>query len=131
MKCQSPQWIMALEIVNTGAPSYAVDASNIFARCAKTTEERIQAAKLREDAEKIELRSVFLLRLANAREYRRVGLDSDAAVEYDKAYNALPLQYEKFVDHNAAENGRSALRSSRFREAADLFELAFAKIAVP
>jgi hypothetical protein len=128
LACNQHLSVTALHVVEHAAPGLALEAANTLVGCAKTPQQRAEVQELRHSAQQQKIKAEFLRLLSNAADYFEVGSDRDAAEEYDQAYQVLPREYEKAVDHSAAGRAREALSQGRNHEAAQLFETAFKNI---
>ena len=129
IKCaDDEQKLMALLILDSASPRSAASVANALLKCEQPPAAKSAAQSFALATSLTELRANFLRQLSDARQYRRFGLDQQAAGEYEKAYNILPVAFKADVDHSAATNARLALESARFAEAAAWFEDAFRKI---
>jgi hypothetical protein len=129
VKCaDGEQKLMALLILDSTSPRSATSIANALLRCEQSPAAKKVAQNFALTSSLTELRADFLRELSGARQYRRFGLDSQAAREYEKAYNLLPVAFKTEVDHSAASNARKALESAQFAEAAAWFDSAFKKI---
>jgi hypothetical protein len=128
LNCKQTLSTTALRVVEHAAPGLSLEAANILAACAKTPQDRLRVQELRQSAQRREIRIEFLRLLSNAADYLEVGSDRDAAEEFDDAYQVLPHEYEKYVDHAAARRAKEALSQGHNHEAAQFFESAFKNI---
>lgn len=118
----------ALHVVEYAAPGLSLEAANALVACAKTPQESARVQELRQSAQRQKIQAEFLSLLSNAADYLQVGSDRDAAEQYVQAYQLLPSQYEKLVDHEAARQAREALVQGHNHEAAQRFGIAFKNI---
>jgi hypothetical protein len=128
LNCKSPLSSMGLQVTHNAAPMYEVDAVDALAPCAKTPEEQMRCARLRQAAQGREIKLAFLRHLQNAEDYFHVGLDEAAANEYQLAYEGLPAEYDRLVNHDAAKRAKQSLSDEQFHAAAQFFISAFDKI---
>jgi hypothetical protein len=132
IKCaDGEQKLMALLILDSTSPRSATSIANALLKCEQPTAAKKVAQNFALATSLTEIRANFLRQLSDARQYRRFGLDSQAAGEFEKAYNLLPVAFKTEVDHSAASHARKALEAARFAEAAAWFESAFKKIQTP
>jgi hypothetical protein len=109
----------------------AINISNAVAKCTQNPKGRIEATQNSVQNQLNELDQQFLSQLSIARQYRSVGLQNQAALEYSKAYDELPQARRNSLDESIALKARQALENRDFPAASDLFEQFFGPIGTP
>ncbi|HWY19880.1 MAG TPA: DUF2442 domain-containing protein [Candidatus Acidoferrum sp.] len=131
-KCEdSPQRLMAQQMLGSVSPKQAFLVNQVLAKCGRNPKDRETARKYSLQDSVNELKQGFLQQLNLARQYRSAGLHRRAAKEYEGAYNELPESFRAEIDVSTAGKAREAMQQGDAMRASDLFEQLFRLIETP